>query len=142
MDSGEEIDTEARLDYNGGFILNDIVHFVISPDDGESSDDSCNWQLAKEVINDDLEYSPCLDDVMQGLYENPDIHIPLRSSCLTSKHVQGSFGTTLIIPAKAGGGKELVFGKVETSPLSDLLSKENSDDERPGPHLFRYSQQS
>ena len=41
-DSGEEADTEAGSDYNGGFVLNNIVPIVIDLDDGESSNNSYN----------------------------------------------------------------------------------------------------
>ncbi|XP_020262581.1 serine/arginine repetitive matrix protein 2-like [Asparagus officinalis] len=39
---------------------------------------------------------------------------------------------------RRGVKKEIVFGKGEKSPPSNLFSKEDSNDEKPGPHLFKY----
>ena len=76
-DSREEADTEAGFDYNRGYVLNDIVPFVINIDDEQTSEGSCNWQLANNEINNDLEYSLSLDHVIKELYDNPDLYIPL-----------------------------------------------------------------
>ena len=75
---------------------------------------------------------------MKELYDDPSLYVPLESSCMTKKHVQDSFGTTLIIPAKAGGEKEVVYGKGKEFSTPDHFLEENEEDVEPTPHLFRY----
>ena len=68
---------------------------------------------------------------MQELYDDPSLHMLLHSSCTATKYIQNSLGTTVILPAKTGGEKEIIFGKGEPSPTPDLFLDTNSDDEGP-----------
>ncbi|XP_020249197.1 uncharacterized protein LOC109826581 [Asparagus officinalis] len=74
---------------------------------------------------------------MNGLYDNPYLYMPLQSFCMTKEQVQDSFGTTLVIPAKAGGEKKVIYGKGRKSLIPDYFLEEDDDDDKPAPHLFR-----
>ena len=68
-----------------------------------------------------------LDNVIKELYDNPDLYMPLRSSYITKKRLHHSFGTTMVVPNKIRGAKEVIYGKGKKLPITRLFPKQSRD---------------